>query len=211
MKRFIVGFALAAIASSSGHASAQERVARVGSTKPARTTQTAHPKDASKPPAQNAAVATTSSGDGTTLKAPTDGGYLSSHPEHDLADVRSHEATTTGSVTERTIAVVVTETKISRTLATPRLLRHMKADQTVAKLAEDFRACYAEDPAPKNAPSAIVRVEVQADGAIDQASVESGPTSSPKISACIFAAAVSRKFVAPGGAGTAVLIQSRTR
>jgi hypothetical protein len=212
MKRFIVGLALTAIASSSGHAFAQERVARVGSNKPARTTQTAHAKDESKPAPQGAPVATTSSGDGSTLKAPTDAGYLSSPPDHDLADVRTHEATTTGSGTERTIAVVVTtETKISRTLATPRLLRRMKADQTVAKLAEDFRACYAEDPAQKNAASAIVRVEVQADGSIDQASVESGATATPKINACIFSTAVGRKFAAPGGSGTAVLVQIRTR
>ncbi len=211
MNRLIVGFAFVAIVSSSAHAFAQERIARAGTTKkPARLVATAQPKSEPKHDPDNLPAPTTSA-DGSTLKAPTDSGYLSAPPEHDLADVHSNATATAGPGAERTIAVVVTETKVSRTLATPRLLRRMKADQTVAKLAEDFSACYAEDSSSKNSASAIIRVEVQPTGTIDQASVESGASATPKISGCISSKASERKFAAPGGAGTAVLIQVRTR
>jgi hypothetical protein len=95
-------------------------------------------------------------------------------------------------------------------LATPRLLRRMGADKTVGKLAEDFRACYAQDPAGKTAPDAVVRIEVDATGLIDQASVESGTKATLQVRACILSATSDAKFNAPGGNGAAVLVQFRT-
>ncbi|MEO8878166.1 MAG: hypothetical protein ABI461_21415, partial [Polyangiaceae bacterium] len=85
------------------------------------------------------------------------------------------------------------------------------ADHVVAKLAEDFRACYVEDPAEKSAESAVVRVEIAASGSIDRTSVESGAKTTPQVTACIATAASSSKFNPPGGIGTAVLVQVRTR
>ena len=193
MNRIAIGFALVTLCSLASSATAQER-----------------------PPSTEPPVAAHDVPANVALTAPTDRGYLSSHPGQDLVDVHAAVTTATSAgADERTIAVVLTqssaEPKIVRMLATPRLLRRMKAERTVAKLAEDFRACYVEDPAQKNAPSAIVRVEVEPGGAIDDARVESGASATPKITACLFSAAMSTKFAPPGGAGTAVLVQVRTR
>jgi hypothetical protein len=212
MNRIVFALALVCVASSSAHASAQERVAHIGAIKPARIVAANHaakPKSA----ASSSAPVRTSSGDGSTLAAPTDAGFVSSHPGQDLADVQAHGTTTSGSgAEERAITVAaVTESKVSRTLATPRLLRRMNADRTVPKLAADFRACYTEDPAQKTAATAVVRVEIEADGSIDQATFESGAVTTPQIRACILSVGTAATFSAPGGTGTAVLVQVSTR
>ena len=212
MKRFIFAVALAGLTTSSTYAVAQERVATRSTTpKSARTTAAAHAEIQPKTRAPSAATPTTS-GDGSTLVAPTGSSIVVDHPGQDLADVRSHGTTATGSGAEaRTIAVVVGESKVPRMIATPRLLRRINADVVVAKLATAFRACYTEDPAEKTAESAVVRVEIAATGAVDRASVESGAKTTPQISACILASAADGKFNPPGGIGTAVLVQVRTR
>jgi hypothetical protein len=216
MNRIVFALALvSSVASASNAAFAQERVAHAGTTaKPARAIASARAdqKAKSKAAAPTGATLRTSSGNGTTLSAPTDSGVVTSHPGVDLADVHGQASTSSGPVAqERTITVAaVTEAKVSRMLATPRLLRRMGADKTVAKLAEDFRACYAQDSAAKTAPDAVVRVEVDATGLIDQANVESGAKATGLVRGCILAATGAAKFNAPGGAGAAVLIQVRT-
>jgi hypothetical protein len=177
------------LASATGSAFAQERVVK----------------------SSKVAAAPTSVGDGSTLVAPTKSAVVVSHPGVDLADIRTQNAAAKPSVDERTITVAaVTETKIARALATPRLLRRMGADKMVIKLAESFRACYVADPVQKSTPDAIVRVEIDATGSIDQTSVESASKATPQIRACILTATTSTKFNAPGGIGTAMLVQVRT-
>ena len=212
MNRIVFALALVCVASSSTHASAQERVARTGDIKPARTVAVSHAAAKPKSAAASSTLVRTTSGNGSTLAAPTDTGFVSSHPGQDLADVQAHGTTSNGSgAEERAITVgAVTESKISRSLATPRLLRRMNADRTVPKLAADFRACYTEDPAQKTAATAVFRVEVEADGSIEQASFESGAVATPQIRACIMSAGTAAKFSAPGGTGTAVLVQVST-
>ncbi len=217
MNRIVFALALvSSVASSSSLAFAQERVAHAGTTaKPARAVAAGHVDQKSKTSSSTSptsATLRTSSGDGSTLAAPTDSGEVTSHPGLDLADVQAHGTTSPGSGTnERTTTVAtVTETKVSRMLATPRLLRRIGADKAVVKLAEDFYACYAQDPAAKTAPDAVVRVEIDATGLIDQATVESGARATPQIRSCILSATASAKFNAPGGIGTAVLVQVRT-
>jgi hypothetical protein len=212
MNRIVFALALvSSVASSSNFAFAQERVAHAGATaKPARAIA-AHADDKAKSTVTTSALRK-SSGDGTTLTAPTDSGVVTSHPGVDLADVHGQQAANNGSrVEERTITVAaVTETKVARALATPRLLRRIGADKNVAKLADDFRLCYAQDPAAKSAADAVVRIEVDATGLVDQASVASGAKATPQVQACILSATSTAKFNAPGGVGTAVLVQVRT-
>ncbi len=212
MNRIVLALALvSSVASSSNLAFAQERVAHAGATaKPARAVLAASAEKSKSKPTASALRAT--SGDGATLVAPTVSGVVSAHPGVDLADVHGQASAASGPVVEeRSITVTaVTETNIARPLATPRLLRRMSADKTVAKLAEDFRHCYTEDPAAKTAPSAIIRVEIDPAGLIDRASIESGAKATPQIRACISSATSTAKFTAPAGIGTAILVQVLT-
>jgi len=212
MNRFIFAVTLAGLATSSGHAFAQERVARTGAIKPARTAAATHTDDKPKPSAGPSSPTATTSGDGTTLSAPTGSSTVSEHPGQDLADVQGHGTTATGSGADAaSVSVVVAASKAPRMVATPRLLRRINADRVVVKLAEDFRACYVEDPSEKSAASSLVRVEVAASGSIDRTAVESGAKTTPQVTACIASAAAGSKFNPPGGIGTAVLVQVRTR
>jgi hypothetical protein len=214
MKRFIFAVALAGLTTSSTHALAQERVAtREATNKPARAGAAARSEIQPKTPAPGATPTLSKTGDGSTLVAPTSAGVVDAHPGQDLADVQGTgpKAVSTSGADARTIAVVVGESKLPKMIATPRLLRRMNADVVVTKLATAFHACYVEDPAEKTADSAVVRVEIAASGVVERSTIEAGAKTTPQITACILSAATAGKFSPPGGIGTAVLIQVRTR
>ncbi len=213
MKRFIFAVALAGLTTSSTHAFAQERVAtREATNKPARGAA-ARSETKPKTPAPSVAPTVSKSDDGSTLVAPTTAGVIDSHPGQDLADVQGTgpKSVSTSGADARTTAIVVGESKVPKMIATPRLLRRMNADVVVGKLATAFHACYIEDPGEKTVDSAVVRVEIAASGAVERSSIEAGAKTTPQITACILSAATAGKFSPPGGIGTAVLIQVRTR
>jgi hypothetical protein len=214
MKRFIFAVALAGLTTSSTHALAQERVAtREVTNKSARAASAAHVETQPKSPAASAPLSVSKSGDGSTLVAPSTSGMVDGHPGQDLADVHqtTSKTSTDSGVDAHAVAMTVAASKVPRIIATPRLLRRMNADAVVAKLASAFHACYAEDPAEKTADSAVVRVEIAPNGAVDRSTVEGGAKTTPQVTACILSVATTGKFNPPGGIGTAVLIQVRTR
>lgn len=214
MKRFIFAVALAGLATSSTHALAQERVAtREVTNKPARAANAQHAEIQPKTPAPSAATTRSKTDDGQTLIAPTKSAVVDEHPGQDLADVgtSTKQSSSDSGADARAIAMTVAAAKVPRLIATPRLLRRMNADAVVAKLATAFHACYAEDPAEKTSDVAVVRVEIAASGAVERSSIEGGAKTTPQITACVLSAATTGKFNPPGGIGTAMLIQVRTR
>jgi hypothetical protein len=214
MKRFTFAVALAGLTTSSMHALAQERVAtREATSKSARAASAQHAEIQPKTPAPTPPLLASQTGDGTTLVAPSKTAIVDSHPGQDLADVGSGtaKAASDSGADARTIAMTVAAPKVPRMIATPRLLRRMNADAVVAKLATAFHACYAEDPAEKTSDLAVVRVEIAASGVVERSSIEGGAKTTPQITACILSAATAGKFNPPGGIGTAVLVQVRTR
>jgi hypothetical protein len=214
MKRFIFAVALAGLTTSSTHAFAQERVAtREASNKSARAASAMRAEIQPKSPAPAVAPPVSKAGDGTTLVAPSTSGVVDEHPGQDLSDVHqtSSKTASDSGVDAHAVAMTVAISKVPRIIATPRLLRRMNADVVVAKLAAAFHACYAEDPAEKTSESAVVRVEIAATGVVERSSVEGGAKATPQITACILSSATAGKFNPPGGIGTAVLIQVRTR
>jgi hypothetical protein len=214
MKRFIFAVALAGLTTSSTHVLAQERVAtRDVTTKSARAASVARAEIKPKTPAPTPQPIVSQTGDGMTLVAPSKTAIVDSHPGQDLADVGAGtaKAPSDSGADARTIAMTVAAAKIPRMVATPRLLRRMNADVVVAKLATAFHACYAEDPAEKTSDVAVVRVEIAATGEVERSTIEGGAKTTPQVTACILSAATTGKFNPPGGIGTAVLVQVRTR
>jgi hypothetical protein len=213
MKRFIFAVALAGLTTSSTHALAQERVAtREVTNKSARAASAAHIETQPKSPAP-ASAPVSKSENGLTLVAPSTSGMVDGHPGQDLSDVHQNtsKTSTDSGADAHAVAMTVAASKVPRLVATPRLLRRMNADAVVAKLASAFHACYAEDPSEKTADSAVVRVEIAPSGAVDRSTVEGGAKTTPQVTACILSVATTGKFNPPGGIGTAVLIQVRTR
>ncbi|MEO7114076.1 MAG: hypothetical protein ABI183_26785 [Polyangiaceae bacterium] len=214
MKRFIFAVALAGLTTSSTHAFAQERVAtREATNKSARAASAMRVEIPPKSPAPAAVPPVAKSENGLTLVAPSTSGMVDEHPGQDLSDVhQSTSKTSTDSGADaHAVAMTVAASKVPRLIATPRLLRRMNADVVVSKLATAFHACYAEDPAEKTSDVAVVRVEIAASGVVERSSVEGGAKTTPQIAACILSSAGAGKFHPPGGIGTAVLVQVRTR
>lgn len=223
MNRYVFAATIAALTAVAGASLAQERVAKSGAVKPARTA-TSH-ADAAKattptpaaapsaPSARTAPDAKAPNGSGTDLVAPTTSGVVDEHVGQDLADVKGTTQSSSGSgAEERAVAaVVVSDSAVPRPVASPRVLRRINADRVTPKLAEAFHACYAADSTDKTAEFAIVRLGVAGSGDIDSAKVDSGASASPAVVACMIGATTGTKFSAPGGIGTVVLVQVRTR
>lgn len=213
MNRFFFAAALMVSSTVGGHAMAQERVAKAGAVKPARTAQAqkapAAPISAS--PAKSPTPTQGSTAADPHLTVSTASGTVDQHLGQDLADVHGDSQSNSASGDERVVtSIVIATSAVPRMIATPRLLRRMGADRATMKLAEDFQACYAAQSTDKTAAFAIVRVEVAASGDVEGAKVDSGAPASPAVAACIDASSTRAKFGAPGGIGTIVLVQVRT-
>ncbi|MGH7283091.1 MAG: hypothetical protein ACRELY_16320 [Polyangiaceae bacterium] len=215
MNRFFFAAALMVSSTVGGHAMAQERVAKAGAVKPARTAAAAKTTaaTAAAPAAKSPTLTHGSTAADPHLTVSSGSGTVDEHLGQDLADVHGDSQSKSASGDERAVAAVVigAQSAAPRAIATPRLLRRMNADRVTMKLADDFQACYATGSTDKTAAFAVVRVEVAPSGEVEGAKAESGAPASPAVASCIDASSEHAKFSAPGGIGTIVLVQVRTR